>query len=143
MTRRSSGEKTHRIIIFEDDPSLTKLLFLTLTKEGHSVQTFNDPTACPVYKDHEKECPKDKACADVIITDLMIPNMTGIDFLLLQRERGRKAQDHNKALISVAALTEETRRSSNELGCKFFKKPFKISELIDWVDECAKRVQPF
>lgn len=136
-------KKALRIIIFEDDPSLTKLLFLTLTKEGHSVQTFNDPTACPVYKDHGKECPKDKACADVIITDLMMPNMTGIDFLLLQRERGCKAQDHNKALISGAALTEETKRTINELGCKFFKKPFKISELIAWVDECAKRVQPF
>ena len=132
--------KKLRIIIFEDDQSLANLIKLVLLQKGHDVQVFSDPTLCPVYRDHDTECPKSAPCADVIISDHMMPNMTGLDFLKLQRMRGCKAPDENKALITGSAMHADLKNAIDELGCHYIKKPFKIVEIIKWVDECAERV---
>ena len=128
------------IIIFEDDHSLANLVKLVLLQKGHDVQVFSDPTLCPVYRDHDTECPKSLPCSDVIISDHMMPNMTGLDFLKLQRMRGCKAPDENKALITGSAMHADLKNAIDELGCHYIKKPFKIVEIIKWVDECAERV---
>ncbi len=106
---------------------------------GCEVQTFPDPTACPVFRTPECDCPMDSPCADVLISDIMMPNMSGIELFKLQRKRGCKALDANKALIS-ASKSPETLDEVNKLGCHFFRKPFKISELKAWIQECSERV---
>jgi len=133
-------KKHLKIIVFEDDPTLTKLLTVTLQQKGHIVEVYNNPTMCPVFQDHENNCPMGKPCADVIITDQMMPKMTGIDFLILQRKRGCQALDANKAIITGAAINDDTLQEIEGLGCKLFRKPFRISELCDWVEECAERL---
>lgn len=133
--------KKLRILVLEDDPSLANLIKLTLVQKGHEVQVFSDPTRCPVYRDHETQCPNRTACADVIISDQMMPNMTGLDFLQLQRMRGCKALDENKAIISGSIMDAELKKTINELGCHFIKKPFRVGTVVEWVDECAMRLQ--
>ena len=129
-----------KIIVFEDDSALTKLLTVTLEQKGHTVEVFNNPTVCPVYRDHESECPEDKPCADVIVSDLMMPQMSGSEFLLLQRKRGCKALDSNKAIITGAAISDEMQMTIEALGCKLFHKPFRISDFMDWIEECGERL---
>ena len=132
--------KKLRIIIFEDDPALAALLYQVLRHKGHDVHIFSEPTACPVYRDHETQCPKDSPCADVIISDHMMPNMTGIDFLKFQRMRGCKALDENKALLTGAVISPELKNALKELGCHYIKKPFRVDAILKWVDECAERL---
>ena len=133
--------KKLRIIIFEDDQSLANLIKQVLLQKGHDVRVFSDPTSCPVYRDHDTECPKSTPCADVIISDHMMPNMTGLDFLKFQRMRGCKALDENKALITGSAMHADLKHAIDELGCHYIKKPFRIAEILKWVDECAERLQ--
>lgn len=128
-----------RVIVFDDDKAMTDLFKKMLQGFGHHVTAFSDPTACPVYKTPECNCPCQFPCAEVIITDNMMPNMTGIDFLKLQRRRGCKALDANKALMTAAA-TPKLLREVKELGCHFFRKPFRLSEVRVWLEECAERV---
>ena len=137
---RMDTSKKLKIVIFEDDPALAALLKQELLHKGHDVSTFSEPTACPVYRDHETQCPRDSPCADVIISDHMMPNMTGIDFLKFQRMRGCKALDENKALITGSVLDADLKAAIGELGCHYIKKPFKVAEILSWVDECAARV---
>ena len=132
--------KPLKILVFEDDPALTKLLSVTLEQKGHHVEIYNNPTVCPVYVDHEKGCPKNEPCADVIITDLMMPHMNGVDFLMLQRQRGCKALDANKAIITGASISNEMIECIDVLGCKLFMKPFRLYDFIAWIDECAERL---
>jgi CheY-like chemotaxis protein len=133
--------KKLRIFIFEDDPALGTLLKQVLVHKGHDVHVFTDPTTCPVYHNHETECPKNSPCADVIISDHMMPNMTGIDFLKLQRMRGCKALDKNKALITGSAIHADLKISIAELECHYIQKPFRVADILMWVDECAERVK--
>ena len=65
--------------------------------------------------------------------------MSGIDFFKRQREGGCKAPDGNKALISATANKEHF-DAIEELGCNFFKKPFKLVEIIKWIEACAERI---
>ncbi len=133
--------KKLRIIIFEDDKSLASLIKQVLLLKDHDVQAFSDPTACPIYRDNKIECPKSVPCADVIISDHMMPNMTGLDFLKLQKLRGFKAQNQNKALITGSAMHADSKHAIDELGCHYIKKPFRVAEVLRWVDECAERLQ--
>lgn len=130
-----------RIFVFDDDPAITRLLQIMFSYKGHHVRTFPDPTACPVYNKTVCSCPQDFPCADVIITDVMMPHMNGIDMLRLQNERGCKAIAANKALMS-ASINREIEETARELGCHFFKKPFRINELTAWLDECIARIPP-
>jgi CheY-like chemotaxis protein len=133
--------KKLRVIIYEDDPALATLLEQVLVHKGHDVQVYADPTNCPVYHDHGNECSQEVACADVIISDHMMPNITGVDYYRLQRVRGCKTPNENKALITGSAMHADLKAAIEELGCHYIKKPFKIAEILKWIDECAERVQ--
>lgn len=132
--------KKLRVIVFEDDVTMSALFKKVLQGYGCDVQTFLDPTACPVYRNPECACPMQTPCADVVITDFNMPNMNGIELLRLQRNRGCKALDANKALMS-AITTPQQQREIETLGCHFFRKPFRLSEVKQWLNECAERVQ--
>ena len=130
-----------KIVIFEDDSDFAEMLQTILVMSGHDVEAFPDPSLCPIYRDHELCCSKGSPCAEVIISDHRMPIITGLDFFKLQRERGCKALDQNKVVISGSVLDEEMRRDIEGLGCHFIRKPFKMNELLAWVDECAERIE--
>lgn len=130
-----------RIFVFDDDPAITRLLQLVLSAKGYDIQTFADPSFCHLYQKQHCECPADSSCADVIITDIMMPHMNGIDLLRMQREKGCKALAANKALLSAkndAVLKDAVK----ELGCHFIRKPFRLDDICDWVEMCAERQAP-
>ena len=128
-----------RIIIIDDDPAVNLMLKTALTNLGHHVLSFSDPTACPLLKMESCSCPQEFPCADVIISDIDMPNMSGIDLFKLQKQRGCKAVFENKALVS-GTIKKEHFDAIKQLGCKFFHKPFKLVDLTRWVEECAKRI---
>ncbi|MDH3998817.1 MAG: response regulator [Desulfuromonadales bacterium] len=127
-----------RVIVIEDDLAMSDLFKKILQGFGCDVRVFSDPTACPVFRTPECDCPMDSACADVLISDVMMPNMNGIELFELQRKRGCKALDANKALIS-ATRAPEILSAIDNLGCRFFRKPFKISDIKCWINECSER----
>lgn len=128
-----------RIHIIDDDPAISLLLVRLLSSMGHRVSSFNNPTDCPVYTSPHCECPQEHPCADVIISDIMMPVMDGIEFFRQQRKRGCKAPDANKALMS-ASVSPQQRMTIEELGCHFIKKPFSLDEIKQWLETCAENI---
>ncbi len=60
-----------RILIIDDEAQITRVLRASLTAQGYAVRTANDPEeGLQLY--HEW-------APDLVITDLMMPTMTGID----------------------------------------------------------------
>ncbi|AMV71227.1 hypothetical protein JCM30471_30660 [Desulfuromonas carbonis] len=131
-----------RILIFEREPSLRELLNVVLTGAGYQVQTFADPSACPLFhrRDDEEACCASKVpCADALLSDLDLPHISALDFLKLQRLRGCKALDANKAIMG-ASLTVELQREIAEFGGAYIKKPFHLAEILAWAEGCAQRL---
>ncbi|NIQ09844.1 MAG: response regulator, partial [Gammaproteobacteria bacterium] len=131
--------KKLKIIIIDDDPAINLLLETALSKLGHDVLTFSDPAACPLAQKETYTCSQDLLCADVILTDIVMPNMSGIDLLKLQEERGCRILKENKAFIS-ATTKDEHFEAIAELGYKHFVKPFKLVDIVAWLGECASRL---
>ena len=134
-----SSQKKLRIIVFDDDPNIRSMLEIALSAMGHQVLSYENPTICQVYSKSDSQCPQEFPCADIVITDNMMPKMSGVDYLTLMTERGCKIKTTQKALIS-AGLAEEQVKHVESLGCRYFRKPFKLADITAWVKECAEDI---
>jgi hypothetical protein len=68
-----------------------------------------------------------------------MPIQNGMAFLEDQVKKGCRCA--HKALMS-GAFTDETISKAKELGLKIFKKPFEITEIINWLDEIERDFDP-
>ncbi len=134
------SSKKLRIFIYEDDPALSEMLTKVLESKGHDVLSYQDPTFCPNYSNLESKCAHSKPCTDVIISDYNMPKVTGVEFLKTQKALGCKVPFENKAIITVAVLSQEAKNLIDSLGCILFKKPFKLAEILEWIEACAERI---
>ncbi|HEY6839545.1 MAG TPA: hypothetical protein VI389_12450 [Geobacteraceae bacterium] len=125
-----------RVVIFEDDASLLLLLRHLLHRNNNfEVLGYSDPTMCPLYANPTCRCTREEACADILLTDNHMPNMTGLEFIHQQCLRGCKGIMKQKAVMS-ADLRPEDIALAEELGCRIFRKPFQAPELLNWVHAC-------
>lgn len=134
-----SKSKKLRVIVIDDDSSISHFFKMLLSGLGCHVLTFPDPTVWLTSRCHCSECVQESPCFDIVLSDVMMPKMDGIDFLRLLKNKNCKAQSSNMALMSAS---ENSRQKSavKELGCHFFKKPFRLTEITDWLQECAERL---
>lgn len=128
-----------RTIIFEDDTSLRRLLSTVLRGRGHEVLDYASPVTCALVVEGRCRCPRERACADIIMTDMRMPGMTGLELIRLQHDLGCKAPPQNKAVIS-AQLSLEQQIEVASLGCHFIAKPFHLRTLLKWVEGCEARL---
>ena len=128
-----------RVNIFDDDVSNLKMLKLFISERDYEILTFDRPVVCPIVSAKSDTCNSMKPCADIIITDYRMPEMTGIEMLLNQAKRGCKVDIRNKIVMS-GDLDNKGQKILEELGCTFFSKPFDFNELLACLDDCEKRI---
>jgi DNA-binding response OmpR family regulator len=128
-----------RVNIFDDDVSILKLLKGIMSMRDYEILTFERPVVCPIYGTKSNKCDTLNPCADIIITDYQMPQMSGLEMLLHQAQRGCKVDIRNKLVMS-SDLDNKGQKMLEELGCTFFSKPFKSNELLAWLDGCEKRI---
>ena len=124
-----------RVMVFEDNEFLRPMLNEFLARRGYEVVAFSNPADCPLFR--SDTCYY--ACADILISDLSMPNMTGLQFIDNQIRKGCRIQ--NVALMSAAWAPEE-REYATKIGCHVFNKPFRFDELSVWLDDCESRINP-
>jgi DNA-binding response OmpR family regulator len=128
-----------RALVFDDDPAIRKLLWMVLDHRGYQVFTFPDPGLCPLYRAHHCTCPTAGACADMIVSDLEMPTVKGLDFVEALRAKGC----HCAAIALMSGnWSEEDKQRARIIGCKLFTKPFAMGEFTQWVDETTHGVKP-
>ncbi|PLX80395.1 MAG: hypothetical protein C0616_08540 [Desulfuromonas sp.] len=128
-----------RVVLFEQNFLLASLIEQALRESGHQLQICIDTTVCPVCRDDTAVCSKQRPCADVMICDFRGRGMSGLDLFKLQRARGCKALDRNKAILTDLPLEPDAVREIDALGCELFKRPARVYELMNWVDKCSQR----
>jgi DNA-binding response OmpR family regulator len=127
-----------RAILYDDDPFVREALALFFEERGYDVFAFREPAACVVYTEG-RSCGRLRPCADVVVTDLLMPRMSGIELLAAQARRGCPLPAENKAVLS-GSLDDEAVAAVRRLGCAWFHKPFRFAQLAAWVGECETRV---
>ena len=113
-----------RILIVDDEKPIVTLLAQTFEQEGHEVATAKDGIDCMNQMAAFRP--------DVVIMDIMMPKLDGVDTTRLIRRNSNYAETLVVALS--ARSDEETRARMKDAGANvFMRKPFVIAKLIDRV----------
>ncbi len=99
----------------------------------YEILTYQEPTMCPVWKS-DSDCSHQQPCADIMISDLMMSTMSGIDLFNLQLDRGCKIPIKNKALLS-SYIDNNITKDIITMGCAFFAKPLDFNVIATWFDK--------
>jgi DNA-binding NtrC family response regulator len=130
---------SYRVLIFDDEKEIRKILWAICDNRGYEVFTFPHPGICPLSEEKECPCSSEEMCSDVILSDLKMPVKRGIDFLEEQIKKGCKCKHF--ALMSGDFSNEEMHKADS-LDIRIFNKPFKLKELTDWLDQIEKDFDP-
>ena len=129
----------YRVLIFDDDKMNREMLWSLFDNRGYEVFTFPHPAICPLSEENQCPCPKEQACSDIIISDLQMPFKNGLVFIEEQINKGCRCK--NIALMS-GAIRDEHFTKAKSLGITIFKKPFRLADIINWVDQIEKNIPP-
>ena len=129
-----ADEDAYKLLIVEDNIELLMLLHQLLGNKYKILTATNGQEALEVIQKEE---------LDMIITDLMMPIMDGIE--LTQQVKADPNYQHLPIILLTAKNQEETRTKALKAGAdSFVTKPFKVSDLelsIDNIIENRKRIQ--
>ncbi|MFH0909403.1 MAG: response regulator [bacterium] len=128
-----------RVLIFDDDPLIRQMLWAVCDRRGYEVFTFPDPGLCPLDAKGQCPCESGTSCTDIIISDLEMPCVKGLDFV--ETLLGNGCHCRHIALMSGAWSDHNVARA-RELGCKLFAKPFPISEITEWLVQVERALSP-
>jgi two-component system KDP operon response regulator KdpE len=107
-----------RILVIDDEPQITRVLRAALSAQGYDVRTANDPEeGLRLFRDWPP---------DLVITDLMMPIMSGVEVCRHIRSRGTTP-------VLVLSVREHERSKVEALDAgadDYVTKPFSIQELL-------------
>jgi DNA-binding response OmpR family regulator len=120
-----------RILLVEDEPKMQRGLRDNLEFEGHKVTVQGDGSSGLQTLLHES--------FDLVILDVMLPQMSGFDVVRKLREKGNRTP-----ILMLTAKGEEIDKVLGlELGADdYVTKPFSLRELIARVNALLRRAVP-
>ncbi|MCY7273734.1 MAG: response regulator transcription factor [Phormidesmis sp. CAN_BIN44] len=142
--------KLGRVLIVEDEDLIRDTIALTLSEEGYEVLTAADGRSALEAIQHATgkssqspsrfPNPSDSSKLDLIILDLMLPYINGLDLCRLVRRDGNSIP----ILMLSAKGTETDRVVGLEVGADdYLTKPFGMRELVARCRALLRRHQQF
>lgn len=121
-------EKASHILVIDDEEVICSLLTDVLTEAGHKVVAV-------ASAEEALEKVKDTAF-EVVITDLMMPGMNGIEIL---RKVKKVNSDISVIIITGYATVETAVEAMKEGAYDYLSKPFNLAEIKITVDRAVER----
>ena len=134
------GDIAVKVTIFDNDISTLERLKTLLTNHGHKVRAFPEPHICSFNLLGDNQCPSSTACADAVIVNMKRPTLSVVEALTGLSENGCKIPLCNKAIMSSAITDEEERQIMGE-GLHVIRKPFRLTEVLEWVKQVGAGVE--
>ena len=125
-TAESKLAQSNRILLVEDEDLIGEMVVIALEEEGYEVHTANNGrTALNMLQNNDRRVAA--FTPDLIILDLMLPEVNGLDICRLLRYQG----DITPILIISAKSSETDRVLGLEVGADdYLTKPFSMRELV-------------
>jgi two-component system KDP operon response regulator KdpE len=115
----STGATSLRILVVDDEPAIVRFLRTGLSSHGFSVLTATSGRAALELLEREE--------ADLVILDLGLPDMDGIDIII----RLRATESMIPIIVLSSRGEERSKVEALELGADdYLVKPFGMDELI-------------
>jgi two-component system KDP operon response regulator KdpE len=115
------------ILVVDDEPQITRVLKTTLSSHGYAARTASDgDEALQIMKEWNP---------DLVITDLRMPNMDGLDLC-------RQVRKKSRVPIIVLSVKGEERIKVEALDAgadDYVTKPFNVNELLARVRAALRR----
>jgi two-component system cell cycle response regulator DivK len=119
--------KQSRILVIDDSTTNIVLLEAILAQKGYDIETALN--AKEAFMHIEKQVP------DLILLDLLMPKVSGFDFLE-QLRKEEKTKGTPVIVISAITTDDENTRKINDLNTvDFIRKPIDIQYLVNRVEE--------
>ena len=119
-------EQEIKVAYVEDEPSIAQLLSSGLGLFG--IDVF------PVYMSAEELLAnrdnQEYASADILIFDIRLPKMTGLELAAKLREQGE-----NRPLVLVSAWPKPADEELADIDAAFLPKPFDFSDVVQTIKE--------
>src|SRR5271163_4472270 len=124
---KSFMNEHRRILVVDDESQITRVLRTSLNAQGYDIRVANDgETALEIMKDFTP---------DLVITDLAMPNMNGIELC-------RRLREISQVPIVVLSVRGEERGKIEALDSgadDYITKPFSTGELLARVRAALRR----
>ncbi|MHC4991359.1 MAG: response regulator transcription factor [Planctomycetota bacterium] len=123
---------TGRILIVEDDPLSRDLLERALRSKGFQTSATEDGAACLEWLEHDE--------TDLILLDVSMPGMSGLDVLRTIRER--QASDQLPVILVSALTDSDDVIAGLEAGANdYVVKPVNLPILLARMNVCLRLKQ--
>ena len=118
------------VLILDDEPIVVRRLKPALEKMGYEVETFTS-SAEALARVAERDF-------DIVITDLKMEGVDGMEFLTRVKERSPSTE----VIVITGFATMATTRESFQKGVfDFLAKPFKITEIQEAVARAEQKIK--
>lgn len=116
-----------KIMVVEDDVALREIYSIRITAEGYNVVTAGDGEEALAVAVREKP--------DLILSDVMMPKISGFDMLDILRNTPETANIH--IIMMTALSTDDQRERGERLGCDRYlvKSQVGIEDVINTIHE--------
>jgi len=126
----SAEKKGNNILVVDDESSLREMLSILLQREGYHVDQAEDGYAAFTKVQETRY--------DLIITDIQMPKMTGIELLRRLREEDNEV---TVLIITAFSSTEEAVEAMKLGAYDYITKPFKNDEIRLVIKNALERRQ--
>ncbi len=117
------------ILIAEDDNSMLNFLTLALKRAGHNVLSAKDGQSA-------YNALKEKNDFDLLLTDIVMPGMDGLELSKKARELYPKLKI--MFITGFAAMVMEAKDNPQAQNEHMLSKPFHLNDLVEKVEELLR-----
>jgi pilus assembly protein CpaE len=132
LAARSEYCDMAKILVIDDDKSILRLLEFTLKRAGHTIVTSTDGVQGLVQAETQKP--------DLIVADVMMPNMTGYEFC--KQARSKPQLKETPIIIFSARFQPIDKKTALEAGATdYLPKTTSPDDLVKRINELVSTVQ--
>jgi CheY-like chemotaxis protein len=117
-----------RIMVVEDDEGILMLVQAQLRRNGHQV-------IGAMSAQEALDSVMEKGTPDVVVLDVGLPDMDGLELLNILRERLETPE--LACIFLTGHVEEEDVEAGRALGATYLTKPFVASALLGAIERCA------
>ncbi|MFG2333207.1 response regulator transcription factor [Streptomyces sp. NPDC048604] len=129
MSEHDAPERTARVLVVDDDPTVAEVVAQYLERDGFAVERAGDG--------HEALRRAGERWPDLVVLDLMLPGLDGLEVCRRLRESGPVP-----VIMLTARGDEEDRITGLEVGADdYVTKPFSPRELVLRVGSVLRRTR--